>query len=335
MIQEILVAITLISLASSSNITVARETNQDSSSKDSWRALPHAGSNASTSCFPTSWNYLMKRKMLLTEQPNTCNQFEVLRCYCLTRESQVGNSSMPHMHFGHCWYSCFQTKPAMEYYEVNILDEQPDNGICFPFNCTGILCSQCIDGYGPPAYSFSLKCVQCSNGTLWSRIAFYILVAYGPLTVFLGVIVVFTVSVNSAPLHGWILVCQIVSAALIMRCFIAVEEFHPHYGFSPYVQIFGSLYGIWNLDFFRSVYKSFCLHPGLTTLQVMSLDYIIAAYPLVIIVVMYALVDLYSRDCWPVVIMWRPFHYCFTRFRHQLDMRTSLVDALGTFFSLS
>ena len=67
----------------------------------------------------------------------------------------------------------------------------------------------------------------------------------------------------------------------------------------------------------------------------MSLDNIIAAYPLVIIVIMYVLVDLHSRDCRPVVVMWRPFHYCFARFRHQLNIRTSLVDAFGTFFSLS
>ena len=67
----------------------------------------------------------------------------------------------------------------------------------------------------------------------------------------------------------------------------------------------------------------------------MSLDYIIAAYPLVLILVMYLLVDMYSCNCWPVVIILRPVHHCSTRFRHQLNIKTSLVDAFGTFFSLS
>ena len=67
----------------------------------------------------------------------------------------------------------------------------------------------------------------------------------------------------------------------------------------------------------------------------MSLDYIIAAYPLVLIVAMYLLVQMYSRNCRPVVVVLKPFHYCFTRFRHQVNIRTSLVDAFGTFFTLS
>ena len=83
------------------------------------------------------------------------------------------------------------------------------------------------------------------------------------------------------------------------------------------------------------VYKSLCLHPSLTTLQVLSLDYIIAAYPLVVIVVMYAMVELYSRNFFPMVLLGRLLHHCCVRFRHRLDIRTSLVDAFGTFFSLS
>ena len=43
-----------------------------------------------------------------------------------------------------------------------------------------------------PAYSFSLKCVPCTNESLWTTVPLYILVAYGPLTVFLAVIVTFT-----------------------------------------------------------------------------------------------------------------------------------------------
>ena len=148
-------------------------------------------------------------------------------------------------------------------------------------------------------------------------------------------IVLFTSSVNSAPLRGWILVCQLLSYDFLMRILVTTADIHKESHFSPYVQIFGSVYGVWNLDFFRSVYKPFCLHPSLSTLQVMSLDYIIAAYPLVLIVVMYVLVDFYSRNYRPVVIVGKLFHRCCVRFRHELDIRTSLIDAFGTFFSLS
>ena len=281
-------------------------------------------------CFPKSWNVLVDKKIIIT--PNDkCSPVEVLECYCITSGSDVENGSLQHMNFGKCFYGCFVTST---YYKAKF-GEQFDNAICTQFNRKGILCGQCKDGYGPAAYSFSLKCVECGNSTHWTRVPLYILIAYGPLTVFLAIIVVFTVSVNSAPLHGWILVCQLLSTNTLMYIISLIENKSSNKGWTPLIRILVSIYGMWNLDFFRSIYVPFCLHSSLTTLQVMSLDYIIAAYPLVLILVMYLLVDMYSHNYRLVVIVLRPLHYCFTRFRHQLNIRTSLVDAFGTFFSLS
>ena len=41
-----------------------------------------------------------------------------------------------------------------------------------------------------------------------------------------------------------------------------------------------SLYGIWNLDFLRTVIPHICLN--VTTLQVLAPDYVLAVYPLVL-----------------------------------------------------
>ena len=289
-------------------------------------------------CFPESWNMLLKQRMITV--PNIkCSPVEILKCYCLTLESissDMDNGSLQNMNFGKCFYGCFSTVPNYNtHYQVHLVD-QLEKGKCALFNRKGILCGKCKDGHGPAVYSFSLKCVECGNSTHWTRVPLYILIAYGPLTVFLGVIVVFTISVNSAPLHGWILVCQLLSTNSLMRLLssIDLEHISPHC-ITLLLKLLGSTYGIWNLDFFRFIYTPFCLHPSLSTLHVISLDYIIAAYPLVLIIVMYFLVEMYSRNYRPVVIVFRPFHYCFTRFRHQLYIRTSLVDAFGTFFSLS
>ena len=301
----------------------------------SWRSIPNYSSIGRVStidqdsgnnqmCFPNSWNVLMKQQMIIAPK-NKCSPVEILQCYCLMSESTAHDVDTEYMYFGKCFYGCFN---GYIYYKVQ-LDEQMEKGTCNRFNRKSILCGQCEDGYGPAAYSFSLKCVECGNSTHWTQVPLYILVAYGPLTVFLGVIVVFTVSVNSAPLHGWILVCQLLSNSTYMRIFTLSSDN------LIFVHILGSIYGIWNLDFFRSVYSPFCLHLSLTTLQVMSLDYFIAAYPLALIFGMYLLVDMYSHNCHPVVIMLRPFHFCFTCFRYQLNIKTSLVDAFGTFFSLS
>ena len=281
-----------------------------------------------TLSIPKSWNVLIDNKIIVFDSNLT--SVKLLRCYCLTSDT---SALQPQLNIGHCFYGCFYHTLDDEYH-LSSWSVSDETSKCSLFNREGILCGQCKEGYGSPVYSFSLKCVPCSN-VLWTTIPLYILVAYGPLTVFLVVIVVFTVSVNSAPLHGWILVCQIMSSSMVMRTLISTDEIHKNSHLSPYVQIFGSVFGMWNLDFFRSVYKPFCLHHSLTTLQVLSLDYIIAAYPLVMILAMYVMVDLYSRNCRPVVIVGRLFHHCCIRFRHRLNVRTSLIDAFGTFFSLS
>ena len=99
--------------------------------------------------------------------------------------------------------------------------------------------------------------------------------------------------------------------------------------------IYFGLFGIWNLDFFKLLYTPFCLNPNATTLQVLSLDYIIVVYPLLLIILTYTLVRLHYNNCRLVVWMWRPFLSCFAHCRKQWDIQNSLVDAFATFFLLS
>ena len=283
-------------------------------------------------CF-TVWRELEKYHIVKYHNSNCSNKVDVLRCYCLSADTNNAPSAITHYGIGTCMYGCFKTNNIdTEYYTVHF--ENLTKGVCANFNREGLLCGRCITNHSPAVYSFSMRCVECQNVSLWKRTLLYITVAYGPLTIFLFTIIFFTVSVNSAPLYGLIFLCQFIVCSMHMRGLtIMFEDGLVNHSYS--YQILGTVYGIWNLDFFRSVYPPFCLHPSLTTLQVMSLDYFIAAYPLIIIIVFYSLVELHSRDCRPIVAIWKPFYYCFARFRRNLNIRTSLVDAFGTFFTLS
>ena len=64
-------------------------------------------------------------------------------------------------------------------------------------------------------------------------------------------------------------------------------------------------------------------------------DYLIAVYPMLLMVIAYSLVELHGHRFRPVLYMWRPFHYFFARFRREWDLRTSIIDAFVTFFILS
>ena len=70
-------------------------------------------------------------------------------------------------------------------------------------------------------------------------------------------------------------------------------------------------------------------------LQVLSVDYITAVYPLVLIILTYTLVTLHYHNWRLVVWLWRPFLRCCIHFQRQLDIQNSLVDAFATFLLLS
>ena len=138
-------------------------------------------------------------------------------------------------------------------------------------------------------------------------------------------------------MNGFILFCQILASPPILR--ELGETYYIHHYAHTSVGILGDIYfsylSIWNLDFFRMAYSPFCLHPTSSTLQVLSLDYIIAAYPLALIIITYTLVTLHYHNCRLVVCLWRPFLKCCIRFRRQWNIQSSLVDTFATFLLLS
>ena len=252
-------------------------------------------------------------------------QLQVLDCYCMTYNEDSDGYVV-----GLCSYSCFRGRL---YYtiprEVNATELNTFQ--CGDYHRDGQLCGKCKDGFAPSVYSYSLACTECSNYTMnWIK---YIAVAFLPLTLFLVVIVVFRLSATSGLLNGFVLVAQFYSMPQQLR----------YLTYSAYVgptrvtggQFLSSVYGWWNLDFFRTIYPPFCLHPKMTTIQVLALDYVLAIYPLVLLGVVYVFVELHDHGCWLVLSLWKPFHRCFSHFRRQWDIRTSLVDAFATLLLLS
>ena len=73
----------------------------------------------------------------------------------------------------------------------------------------------------------------------------------------------------------------------------------------------------------------------MTHLQVLALDYAIAFYPLVLILISYVFIWMHSHDVGIVVWLWKPFHRVFSRFNKNWDLQGSILKAFATFFLLS
>ena len=255
-------------------------------------------------------------------------QTTLLPLYCMTSSnmSSTGNEAL-----GSCLLSLPDRFRARGYtLPCNISDL--NDFMCASTNREGQLCGRCREGFAPPVYSYSLSCVNCTDYSLnWLK---YLTVAFGPLTVFSVIISVFHISPTSPYLHGFIFMAHIVCSPNIVRMFVQNAEEIPN-GFSWIHNVFYSLFGMWNLDFFPTVYKPFCIHPKVSVIQALAMDYLVAAYPLTLVAVTYVLVTLHTRNCWFLTKIWKPFRHIMRPILRNFDIQTSLIDSFATLFLLS
>ena len=95
------------------------------------------------------------------------------------------------------------------------------------------------------------------------------------------------------------------------------------------------LCGIWSLDFFRSVVPPFCVSSSIKTVHALALEYLVAFYPIFLILITYACIKLHDNNFRPVVWLWKPFHRYFVHFRRRWDSKASIISAFTTFLLLS
>ena len=194
--------------------------------------------------------------------------------------------------------------------------------ICGPYKREGLMCGQCIEDHGLPVYSYSMECVKCVDYKYnW---LIYIGAAFLPLTVFYCIIITFKISVNSGLLVGYVTVSQMMATYNLVQAYLAVQS-------SYIVLVFTIFNSIWNLDFFRSLYSPFCLHPNMSALGVLSLDYLVAIYPMVAVFITYIIVQKFSY----VSCFFRPLNRCLHLFIKEGNDGRSLIEAFATLILLS
>ena len=252
------------------------------------------------------------------------NTLSVRECYCLTLDHTMQSHTLAVV--GNCILNCVNSSTFLEGIDV-IYHSAPTD--CASLNRQGTLCGQCLDGYTVPAYSYEFKCIRCDSEL--ENWGLYIVFAFVPLTVFIVIILVFRINVLSPKLNMFVIAAQNVSIPILLRIVL--------YGislakFKFTVLSLATLYGIWNLDFFRiNVLPDVCIN--VIPLHVLVLDYLIAIYPMLLMAVAYTIVELYGFGFRPLLYMWKPFHYFFARFRRQWGIQTTIMDAFVTFFFLS
>ena len=253
----------------------------------------------------------------------------VQKYYCMTTDNN-GTDVL-----GGCLASIFGQSFERTSYPLPCNISQLNEYMCAGLNREGQLCGRCVKGFAPPVYSYSLSCVNCTDYHLnWLK---YIGVAFGPLTLFCLFICLFHINATSPYLHGFVFFCQILSSPTILRLALNGNGylFVNSEATNSFANIYLSIVGIWNLDFFSTAYKPFCLHPDMTVVQALAINYLIALYPLVLLFATYCLVKLYFKNVRLIVILWKPFRAFLRPCVKNLNIKSSLIESFATLYFLS
>ena len=206
--------------------------------------------------------------------------------------------------------------------------------MCKIYNQQGLLCGQCRNGYGIAINSLHKKCTKCSS--LYAT-GISLLLIILPISIYYVIVVTCRLNCASGKFLGYTLFCQsfMLSVMLNNGFYYSILDSMGEPG--KYTLWFSlSLSGVWwYLKTFLYFVDPICFHRGMTSLQVVFIEFIYVLYPLLLILVTWLCIQLHARNFRLVVYFWKPFHKCFAGIRRNWSVSDSIVHAYATFFFLS
>ncbi len=171
-----------------------------------------------------------------------------------------------------------------------------DNIQCLKFNRTGPLCGECLKNYSTAVNTFDYSCVQCNRNTtnFALNVVAYLGLTYLPYLVIFVIIIYFDIRLMSGPLVGFILYAQLIGSGVIDLTLNSLPYFKGGDTLHSIQNAYRIAYGIFNLNTFSQFMQPFCIRENLNALDVICLDYVVAGFPLLLIIVIRLLMPLKS-----------------------------------------
>ncbi len=164
---------------------------------------------------------------------------------------------------------------------------------CRYLNRTGTLCGKCLEGYSVAVNTYSYDCILCNNHTnLVQNALVYVALTYLPYLILFLLIIFLNINLMSGSLSGFILYAQLIGSGVLE---LTIDRL-PSQKYAYYLQrVYRMSYGVFNLNSFSGILSPFCVSEDSNTLGVISLDYGVAIFPLVVIIVIWLVVSLVDR----------------------------------------
>lgn len=165
-------------------------------------------------------------------------------------------------------------------------------------NRTGILCGECLNGCGPAVNSRKFECVQCTETSLTLSTVKYVSAVYIPLTFLLVFIIVFDIRLTTGPANSFILFSQMVTTTFSLDANGQIPFNRITNGtYNLLESIYFVPYGVFDLEFIENLISPFCLSSEYSALNVLALDYVVASFPLLMILVIMVVLKLKALCC--------------------------------------
>ena len=254
-----------------------------------------------------------------------CTDKGVLSIYslCVTHDDETGIISS-----GYCLY--------FEIQGHNISNEPghiilPDNVselneyMCGPMNRRGLVCSECIEGYGPSVTSLRNRCSNCTN--VWYGVLLYFFTEIVPVTIFYVIVLVFQLNLTSAPMTSIVLYSNIIVLANTYSI-VATNQ--------TYITLILLLHGVWSLDFIRPIIPPVCISPNLRSIHILYLQNLSTVLPFVYTLAIWILMNVHCSDWKGVKWMCKIVKKIIPKHLNiQRNSGRTIIDAFATFFFLS
>ena len=263
-----------------------------------------------------------------------CNQremkVEVANGYCI--------SYLSGQYFaGDCYYAHLGNFTDRMY---SVMPQDPDRlneVMCSMYKRKGLLCGQCIDGYGPAVYSLEGKCVDCSKFSVGSAVILYLFLEFFSILLFFILVMIFHINITDGPLLGYILFCQVYMLSVRTKETFLFSYLISHLPIPIKVLLYASLAlcGVWSLKFSWMFIPPFCISSQLTGIHIQLLELVPPIITITILLIACVLIELHKRNCSLIVLAWKTFSDCLAKLRLNPVSGGAFIHTFATFIFLS
>ena len=220
---------------------------------------------------------------LLTCDPQTCDWL-LFNGYWAGNVTDGGDVLIGLCPLGFCIYNESSEFILIPHSEIQMLNDFLCNGT----HRMGVLCGQCQPGYAPAINSggYGSECVPCDAESSKVNWIYYLLAVYVPLLVVFLVIIAFNIRLTTGPLNSFILFAQVISTTIdINQQGAAPLNLVYGTGTRAFEKSYEVPFNLFNLNLFGNLLPPFCLVDNFNTLDAISLRYVEAFFPVLIIFV--------------------------------------------------